>query len=176
MFKYLVIIQIFLCSCAVKVNTFYDHTAPFAQYETFCWFTGCQFTIEGPDYLQKDSAAVESFKQAIVKELNGKGYRYDDQQPDFLVYLQIVVEEKQTTIASPINTDDSYSWGRTYSEDFVEETYVYLKGSMILDIADASNSKMVWRSDAVRYLALNPEIDQKAITTGVKRALKNFPP
>ncbi len=171
------IFVILLSSCAVKVNTFYDKQVAFDQYQTFCWFTGCQFTIEGPDYLKKDSAAVEAFKQAIVQELNGKGYRYDDNQPDFLLYVQIVVEEQQTLITSPVNVDDAYDWGRTYpQEDFVEDTYVYLKGSMIIDIADAASGRMVWRSDAVRYLALNPEIDSKTIAGGVKRALRKFPP
>ena len=61
-------------------------------------------------------------------------------------------------------------------EEFVEDLYVYLKGSMIIDIADAASGKMVWRSDAVRYLALNPEIDSKTIAGGVKRALRKFPP
>ena len=176
MIRHVIFILLF-SSCAVKVNTFYDKTAVFDDYQTFCWFTGCQFTIEGPDYLKKDSAAVDAFKNAIVEELNTKGFTYNEDQPDFLIYVQIIMEEEQTVIASPINVYESYDWGRTYSQDdFVQETYVYLKGSLIIDVADAASGRMVWRSDVVRYLTLKPEMDQRSIAVGVKRALKMFPP
>ena len=169
--------MLLLSGCMIKVNTFYDNEASFDDYQTFCWFTGCQFTIEGPDYLKKDSTVVNAFKDAIVNELMEKGFAYNEDNPDFLIYMQIVVEEEQSIIASPVNVDQSYDWGRTYAqEDFVEETYIFLKGSMIIDVADAASSRMVWRSDAVRYLNLMPELDPRSIEVGVKKALKKFPP
>ena len=73
--------------CAVKVNTSYDPSASFKDYETFCWFDNCEFTIDGPFYVNKDSATVKQFQNAIVDELLRKGYTYDQNNPDFLLHL-----------------------------------------------------------------------------------------
>jgi len=166
---------LFISGCAVKVNTFYDQSAPFEDYQTFCWFDNCEFTIDGPVYLKKDSATVNVFKNAIVEELERKGFIYDQNNPDFLLYMHIVVEEKQGKFS--FYSEDSESWEGAYPiGNLVDETYIYLKGSMIIDIADAEESKMVWRSDAVEYLDMHSDISKGGFKKGVKYALKKFPP
>lgn len=168
---------IFLASCSVKVNTFYDQTAAFETYQTFCWFENCQFTIEGPAYLRKDSATVEIFKTAIVDELERKGFTYDQNNPDFLLHMHIVVEEQEGVITSPYSTGDPDDWYWVFSkEKWVDQTYVYLKGSLIIDIADANESRMVWRSDAVEYLDISTDITNSRLKRAIKKTLKKFPP
>ena len=162
----------FIASCAVKVKTVSDQRASFDQYEKFCWFTGCEFTIDGPDYIKKDSATVESFKQAITDELKRKGYVYDENNPDFLLYMQILVKEEETMISTPYDEDN---WVLEAFDQLEGQPYVYLKGSMIIDIADAEESAMVWRSNAVRYMDLNPDMTEGNIKKGVKQALRKFP-
>ena len=56
------------------------------------------------------------------------------------------------------------------------QTYVYLRGSLIIDIADANESKMVWRSDAVEYLDISTDITNSRLKRAVKKTLKKFPP
>jgi len=164
-------------SCAVKVNTIYDQTAPFKDYHTFCWFENCEFTIEGPVYLKKDSATVEAFKQAIVEELERKGYVYDQDNPDFLLHMHVVVEEQQGLLASPYYQGDGADWQGAFPfESWENQNYLYLKGSLIIDIADADQFKMIWRSDAVEYLDFTTDIAESRLRKGVRRALKNFPP
>ena len=170
---FLLVTILLLSSCTIKVKTFYDESAPFDQYEKFCWFTGCEFTIDGPDYIKKDSASVDVFRNAITDELKRKGFIYDENNPDFLVYVQILVEEKETVISSPYDEED---WGVHAVEQFATQPYVYLKGSMVIDIADAEESNMVWRSDAVSYMTLNPDVTESNIAKGVRQALKKFPP
>lgn len=167
-----------LSSCSVKVNTFYDKTAAFENYKTFCWLTQCEFTIEGPEYLRKDSATVEVFKNAIVDELERKGFTYDENNPDFLLYMHIVIEEQEGINTSPYVSGDPDHWQGAFpvEEAFIDQTYIYLKGSMIIDIADAKESIMVWRSDVVRYMDINPDITESELKRGVKQALKKFPP
>jgi hypothetical protein len=166
-----------LNGCATKVNTFYDPSAPYDEYQTFCWFDNCQFTIDGPVYVRRDSATVEAFKNAIVDELEQKGYRYDQNNPDFLLYMHIVVEEQETKISSAYETGDSEDWQGAFPiMDWMDQTYVYLKGSIIIDIADANESKMVWRSDVVEYLDVVYDIGDSRLKKGVKKALKKFPP
>lgn len=164
-----------ISGCAVKVNTFYDQSAPFDTYQTFCWFDNCEFTIEGPVYLKKDSATVNVFKNAIVEELERKGFIYDQDNPDFLLYMHIVVEEQEGKFS--FYSGDSESWEGVFPiGDLVQETYIYLKGSLIIDIADAEESRMVWRSDAVEYLDMQSDISNSQFKKGVTRALRKFPP
>jgi len=172
----LVSITYFLTSCAVKVNTFYDQTANFANYETFCWFENCEFTIDGPVYLQNDSLTIEVFKSAIVDELERKGYVYDNNNPDFLLHLHVVVEEMEGQMSSPYEYDTP-DWQDAFPLDpWKNEPYVYLKGSMIIDIADAEESKMVWRCDLVEYMDLTADIADSRLKRGVRKGLKKFPP
>jgi hypothetical protein len=164
-------------SCAVKVSTVYDHTASFEDYRTFCWFENCEFTIDGPVYLKRDSASVEAFKQAIVEELERKGYVYDQDNPDFLLHMHVVVEEQQGVLASPYNSGDGTGWQGAFPfEAWEPQSYVYLKGSLIIDIADANDGKMVWRSDAVEYLDITSDISNSRLKRGIKKVLKDFPP
>ena len=168
---------LFISGCAVKVNTYYDEKVSFDDYQSFCWFTQCTFTIDGPEYLKKDSAAVEVFKLAIVEELERKGYNYDANDPDFLLHLHIVVEEQEGILSSPYSQGDPDQWQGSFPfEDWENRPYLYLKGSMIIDIADASESRMVWRSDAVEYLDITTDLSDSQLRNGVRKSLKDFPP
>ncbi len=166
-----------LASCAVKVNTQYDRKTTFDHYQKFCWFENCEFTIDGPAYLNKDSASIQSFQAAIVEELERKGYQYDPNNPDFLLHMHIVVEEQEGVLSSPYSSGDAEAWQGAFPfEAWENKTYTYLKGSLLIDIADAAESKMVWRSDAVEYLDLTSDITDTRLRKGVRRALRDFPP
>lgn len=166
-----------LSGCAVKVNTVYDQAASFDEYQKFCWFENCQFTIDGPVYLQKDSATIEAFKTAIVQELQRKGYTYDQNNPDFLLHMHIVVEEQQGVMTSPYSAGERDEWQGAFPfEIWDNQPYTYLRGSLIIDIADAEASKMIWRSDAVEYLDIKADITDSRLRKGVRRVLKDFPP
>ena len=173
----LLTVALIFSGCAVKVNTVYDHTARFNDYHTFCWFENCQFTIEGPVYLSKDSATVEAFKQAIVSELERKGYVYDQNDPDFLLHMHVVVEEQHGYLSSPYSSGDPDGWQGAFPfEAWENQNYLYLKGSLIIDIADAESAKMVWRSDAVEYLDITTDISDTRLRRGVRKVLRDFPP
>lgn len=177
--KYLSIIGIIILvnSCAsVRVKTLYDQNTDFGKYKTFCWFSGCEFTIQGPSYLKKDSATVELFKTAIVDQLEQKGFTQNENNPDFLLFMHIVVEEREGRVLTPYDLYDEYDRPYYILEGFGPQTYIYLRGSMIIDIADAKSSEMIWRSDAVQYMDIYPDITEKKVARGIKRALKKFPP
>ncbi len=165
-----------LLSCAVKVNTLYDETADYSDYKTFCWFENCEFTIDGPVYLKNDSLTVEVFKTAIVQELERKGYEYDNNNPDFLLHLHIVVEEKEGLMSSPYGYEEYDKQDAFPLDLWDDQPYVYLEGSVIIDIADAEESKMVWRSDVVEYMEITTDVTEGRLKKGIRKALRKFPP
>lgn len=166
-----ILLFMLLMSCGdVRVETKFDETVDFSEYKSFCWLEGCKYTYLGPEqYL--DSTSLEIFAEAITTELAERGIVHDENNPDLLVSFMVIVEEKETTVARLNNNNDYPFW-----EDFNEDSYEYLKGSLIIDIADSKTSAMVWRSDVIRYMQNIPDITADEIRKGIKLALRDFPP
>ncbi len=165
-------LAILFTSCAfVKVNTLYDKNTDFSQYKTFCWLQGCEFTFQGPERLNNPET-IAIFQNAIIDELAAKGFVHDENDPDFMVDFHIIVEEKSTVLSQHHIYDNDYVFWYPLND----QVYHYLDGSIIIDIADHKASKMVWRSDAQKYLEQHPDVTEEKIRRAIKLALKKFPP
>jgi hypothetical protein len=159
-------------ACSVQVKTSYDHEVDFSQYKTFCWMTGCEFNFTGPAYLN-DPVLREHLKVAIVDELKKKGLREDTHDPDLLVGFTITVEDEQAVIYH--RTEDSpVHFQPLLAEN--REVVNYLKGTLIIGMADKRRSQIVWESVAVSYMELNPDFSERNIRKGIKAVLKGYPP
>jgi hypothetical protein len=160
-----------LAGCRMEVKETYDHSVDFSKYKTFCWMTGCEFKFNGPKYLD-DSLLRESLKVALVEELQRKGLKEDPNNPDLLVGFTITVKDEQAVIYH--RAEDSPVYYQPLETE--REVINYLKGTVIIGMADRQQSKMVWQSVAVSYMELNPDFSEKNIHKGIKLVLKNFPP
>ena len=171
--KYLTILffSVVLSSCSVKVHTMQDKSTDFSKYKTFCWLKGCEFTFTGPSHLD-DSLWRATMKEAIIAELEAKGFTKDENNPDLLIDFRITVENESSIVYD--NADDEYNY-----QSFREtegEVINYLKGTMILGMVDRKQGKMVWRSQSIGYMEVHPELTEKNIKRGIALTLKNFPP
>jgi hypothetical protein len=160
-----------LSGCSVLVKEAYDHEVDFSKYKTFCWMNGCEFKFEGPSYLN-DSLLKENLKVSIIRELEQKGLTQNTDNPDLLVGFTITVNDEQAIIYH--RSEDSPVYYRPMESD--SEIINYLKGSLIIGMADKAESRMVWQSHAIGYMELNPDLSEKNIRRGIKLVLKNFPP
>lgn len=167
----LILFVFLLNSCKVEVKETYDHSVDFSKYKTFCWMTGCEFKFNGPEYLN-DSLLRESLKTSLIRELENKGLKEDSNNPDLLVGFTIAVQDEQAVIYH--RAEDSPVYYQPLQTD--REVINYLKGTLIIGMADKKESKMVWQSHAVSYMELNPDFSEKNIRKGIKYVLKNFPP
>ncbi|HNP08086.1 MAG TPA: DUF4136 domain-containing protein [Cyclobacteriaceae bacterium] len=163
-------LAIIFSSCNVKVNSVYDKSQDFTEYKTFCWLNGCEFAFTGPSYLN-DSLLREDIKGAIVAELLSKGLTQDDDNPDLLIDFHITMENETSVIYH--HTDDNANEFKPFPN---REVINYLKGTLIIDMVDKSKSAMVWRSEAIGYMDINPDLSEKNIRRGISLVLKNFPP
>ena len=159
-----------ISGCSVNVRTKYDQQVDFKQYKTYCWMDGCEFKITGPAYLN-DSLLQKNIKKAIVEELASKGLTEDISNPDLLVGFTITLKDEQAIIYHP--REDSPYYKPLDSE---REVVNYLKGSLIIGMADKKESRIVWESFAVSYLELTPDFSEKNVRKGIKLVLKDFPP
>jgi Domain of unknown function (DUF4136) len=166
-----ILIVLLLAGCRMEIEENYDHSVDFSKYKTFCWMTGCEFKFNGPDYLN-DSLLRESLKTSIIKELESKGLKEDTNNPDLLIGFTITLKDEQAVIYH--RAEDSPVYYQPLETE--REVIDYLKGTLIMGMADRQESKMVWQSEAISYMELNPDFSEKNIRKGIKLVLKNFPP
>lgn len=133
---------------------------------------GCEFKFEGPSYLN-DSSLQENLKKSIIHELERKGLTQTTDNPDLLVGLTITVSDEQAIIYHR-SEDASPVYYKPIETD--REVVNYLKGSLIIGMADHAESRMVWQSHAISYMESHPDLSEKNIRRGIKLVLKNFPP
>jgi Domain of unknown function (DUF4136) len=157
-------------SCSTSVKTTYDHKVDFSKYKTFCWMQGCDFKFTGPGYL-KDSLISDRIKKAIIEELAKKGITQNTDNPDLLVAFNVTVNDGETIIYHQSEERPDIS---PISEHI--HAIPYLKGTLVLGIADKAQSKLVWESVVVSYMDIEPDLSEKNIRNGIKGILKNFPP
>lgn len=162
---------VLLTGCGVKVQTLYDHRVDFQKYKRFCWIKGCEFTYTGPEYLN-GPGVKENFQQAIIEVMQEKGIVLDADQPDLLLDVRITLEDEKIIDYHRVENDDPYY---RLLRDEADEIRL-LKGTLIIDIADHKEGWMIWRSVAVSYMDLNPDLTKENIKRGVALALKKFPP
>lgn len=158
-------------SCSLKIQNTYDRQVDFSKYKTFCWMSGCEFKFTGPVYLN-DSLIRENLKMAIVDELKAKGLTEDPNNPDLLVGFTITVKDEQAIVYHPAEDTPIYIKPLETEKEVIN----YLRGSLIIGMADRKESRMVWQSHAVSYMETNPELTEKSIRKGIKTVLKNYPP
>jgi hypothetical protein len=60
--------------------------------------------------------------------------------------------------------------------NWIREVINYQKGSLIIGMADAKESRMVWQSHVSAYMETKPDLSEANINKGIKQALKNYPP
>ena len=159
-----------LSGCNIKVNSSYEKNQDFSEYKTFCWLKGCEFTFTGPQYLE-DSLLRENIKNAIIAEMNKKGFTQDENNPDLLIDFHISVENESSIIYHR-GDDDIYEFKPFPDQEVVN----YLKGTIVIDMVDKEQGKMVWRSEAIGYMDLHPDLSEKNVRKGIAYTLKNFPP
>ena len=162
---------LFSSGCAVTVNSLYDHNVAFENYDSFCWLEGCEFTYTGPSYLD-DSALRENIKSSIIQNLTSKGLHQNTEDPDLLIDFHISVENEAITV---YHDEDDIFYGNL-DQNQKPEHIEYLKGTLIIDIVDKKEGRMIWRSAAISYMDINPQLTHKNIQKGIARALKDFPP
>jgi len=164
-------IILILAGCSISVHNTYDKEVDFSKYKTFCWMSGCEFKFNGPAYLD-DSLLRENLKVAIIEELKRKGLEQNTDNPDLLVGFTITVKDEQAVIYHPSEDMPVY----IKPLDTEKEIINYLKGSLIIGMADNKESRMVWQSEAIGYMESNPDFSEKNIKKGIKVVLKNYPP
>ncbi len=191
-FCLLLICIITACQPKLNVNTDYDHRVDFSSLKTYRWHIRNQHNRKSRDYLGND-IMDQRIRSNIDMELAEKGFqeKHGLEPVDFLVNYSILVENK-TDIRS-YNTYNGYapgfrygmgygSYGRSVSMGYSTGTDTrvidYKQGTLIIDILDPENDKLIWRATGDGRLPKEQTREQREemIHKVVQVLLKDFPP
>lgn len=148
----------------------------------------------------KDTIANRAYdndqvQQTIIKAINDhmeqEDYRVDTLQPDVLVYVHVLFDEKADVNANPVYTNYSYYrpglYIGAYYEPYVFEDYYtiqrlsgesialvpYQQGNIVIDFIDRRTKEIIWRGTADREIS-NRRL-QRDIRRYVGDIFKKFP-
>jgi hypothetical protein len=165
-----------LACATVRVSSDHDPTANFAAYRSYAWIPDPPARTGHP---RLDSELVQDrVRRGIDRTLAAKGFARDDESPDFLVTYHLAVDRKLD-----VYTMDHVYYGYYGYRVLVPETIVdeYDEGSLIIDVVDAREEKVVWRGVGSRRLqdATGPQdpvkLEERTFKA-VDEVLESFPP
>lgn len=162
------------CSPSPRISSQLAHGADFSRYKTFDFY---QLDASGDTLSTKFSSRTKSMEYAIEQEMKAKGYTRTNANPDLLINIGIVVEEKTQTRQTDFRTDaPRYIGQRNYSWKSQEVAVgTYREGTVTVDLVDRNTNQRVWDGVAREIIPGRDERVEKAIATGVKLLLKDVP-
>lgn len=163
----------FFCGSSVRVQYDYIEDHNFESYRTFDF-------MATPNDLIVDDKGIRRIKNAVINEMENKGFEMRFTRPDFLIALQKSVDTRVEiqnwgyTYAPYGNYHGGYEYWGTPSMSM----YRYEEGTLVIDIIDPLNMMLIWRGVAQRVLP--PRLDSDRINEieneAVRRVLYYWPP
>ncbi len=163
------------CS-SMSVNHDYDRQADFASYSTYQW------RDSDANVKDTDPLAHDRFINAVNGQLRTHGMSEVTSSPDvFVTYNAEESEEMSldtTYMGGGWGYGPGWGWGRGYGAMGSSTTSVrkYNVGTVVLDMWDAKEKRLVWRGVVSDAVSDNPQNNAKKITKAAQQLFKGFPP
>lgn len=160
------------CSSYRIVRNQADQSADWKAYQTFAFIDTTRVSATlGTQYM----AAMEQVKQAVAIELQNRGYQQTKDNPDLLVNLGAVVQEKTQTRQTTIQEAPLYMGQRRYSWRSQEVPVgTYQEGTLNIHIVDAQRNALIW--DAAVSRVLTPKgVTQDQIQEAIGQLFSKLP-
>ena len=142
------------CATGPRITTDTDPSADFARYRTFAFYE--PLAVETKGYATPSS---QRMKSAARREMESRGYVYDEAKPDLLVNINAYINERQDVISTPqlqFRTYYNYRY-KSYVQTAYwadrTDVYNYSEGTLNIDLVDALAKQLVWEGIAVGRMA-----------------------
>ena len=165
-------------------------TTDFAEGTDFSAFRTFQYRDSSNTLAVSSPLSHQRIVNAIRRGMVSSGLREVKENPDvFVTYYGSTAQETHFhTTYSGVNSwngSRGNSWNDSHrnsrgmgfgvSSSTTRPTTV-TRGTLVIDVWDASQNAMIWRSVATSALSSNPERTARAINDSVARAFSRFPP
>lgn len=143
---------ILLAACATgpRITSDADPTADFSRYDTWAFYE--PLAMEQSGY---STYLTNTVKSAIRREMDARGYAFDESSPDLRVNFQGFIAERTDVYSVPRSDVNYYYnyWARSYVAVPVwyDETRIrdYTEGTLSVDVVDAARNHLLWTGAAV---------------------------
>lgn len=142
------------CATGPRITTDSDPSADFARYRSFAFYEPLAVETEG-----YSTPSSRRMKAAVRRELESRGYVYDESAPDLQVNINAYVDERTDVYNTPqMETALFYSYrARSYVAvpywTNRTDVYRYAEGTLNVDLVDAREKALVWEGVAVGRMA-----------------------
>ena len=160
-FAVLLVLTSVAFSREIKVD--YDHHANFSQYKTYSWGK-----VETQNPLWDDR-----IKEAVDQELAKKGWTEVASGGDVTV-MAIGTTRDQPTLQTFYDSFPGWRWGGFGEATTWVEHYEI--GTLIIDMFDSRDKKLIWRGSASDTLPDKPDKAIKDLQKSVDKMFDHFPP
>jgi Domain of unknown function (DUF4136) len=158
---------------AQKVSYDYDKSANFAGFKTYAHKEGTK--VGQPLVDDRIVAAIDA-------QLAAKGLTKAESDPDVFVVYHIAFDKQKDISTYSSGYGGGYGpygwgWGGGMGTSTTQVRDILI-GTLVIDIADAKQSKLAWRGMATKEVKTqaNPEKRDKSINDAMKKIFKNYPP
>lgn len=166
-----------LVGCTVSstaVVTDYDRDASFNDYQTFYWSDDFYMEQNGnggeDEPLFYNTLIKKRLKKAIKSELEGRGYRLDESNPDLLVDSRVVVQQKN------INRGVNYPYYPYYYGWYnsAGSTEQRKEGGVVVELIDKDRRQLVWQGFAPDVLREQTKDKQEEIREAISKIFAKY--
>ena len=150
-----------------RYSSLVNPSADFSKYRTF-YCSECLETMDSrrPGYDNPENRRL--IRDAIQKELEHRGYTFQEDHPDLLVEFDLIIKEHIDTV---VQRTTNYRYWRGFEAD----TYNYKVGTLIINIVDYNEGIILWQGGAESFLDINPADFESSVNKVVKSIFKKYP-
>ena len=152
-------------AAAEDVHTDYDKHADFSQFHTYYW---AKVKTEDPLWQQR-------IQDAVDKQLQAKGWQKVDSGGDVALTAVGATKNQQEYQTFYNGLGPGWWWGG-FGAETTTTVQNYRVGTLVLDMYDARNKRVIWRGTASDVLSDKPEKNEKKLDKAVEKMLDHFPP
>jgi hypothetical protein len=151
---------------AQKVTEDWDHDVDFANYQTYMFHKGTP--VPNPLMDQRVISAIES-------ELSAKGIEKVESNPDMYVTYHSSTKQDTQYVTDNFGYGYGLRWGGGMGTS-TTRSYSYTKGTIVVDLWDATKKQLIWRGSATDTVSDKPEKNSKKIHKAMEKLFKKYPP
>lgn len=152
----------------LAVHTEYAKGTDFKQFKSYKFMEELSYSDKSDNY---SSENIRSMEIAIHDRMKAKGLE-ETETPDLLVNIYVVDQHKAKAITNTSYRGQKYG-GLTHVDTYIKE---YDQGTLVIDLVDADNNKLVWQGVAKGIIDENQANAQATINEAVAAVLANYPP
>ncbi len=138
------------CATGPRISTDADPEADFSRYRTWAFYQ--PIAMEQSGY---SSFLTQRIRDGVRREMEARGYVYEEASPGLRVNFQGIVQEKTNVYTVP-RTDFQYFYSYRHRAYYAvpfwyDETQVnqYREGTLTIDLVDAARNRLVWTGSAI---------------------------